>query len=1542
MSLNRRYTCAHRSSSRRFLFFLLLLLAPATILAGIVRMAPSSSAEATSKSLTTTPIQSQCVTPPAGMLAWYPGDGHNNDIQGGNHGVTAGSVPYAAGEVSQAFQFNGANGNAVVAPEQAAYQVTSLSIDAWIKIAGFPTATQGAGMIYFRGDNRPDLDPYFLYTAPGGKVGFHIGASDGSRVDITAIAPANQWIHVAGTFDDPSNTIRLYINGALAAQQTTTLVPMTIMPAANNPGVSIGNIHISPFSTPFNGLIDEVELFGRALTQAEIQGLYNAGVDGKCKPDADADGVTDALDACPGTPSGTSVNAAGCPAGECLTPPTDMVAWFPGDFSNNEIVGANSGTTNGAINFAAGEVNQAFQFNGATGNAVSAAEQLAYQVTSFSVDSWVKIAGFPSASQGSGMIFFRGDSRPALDPYFLYSAPGGKVGFHIESATGSIVQIEAPAPANQWIHVTGTFDDPSNTIRLYVNGVLVAQQITSVVPMTNMIGANPGVSIGNINVTPFSVPFNGLIDEVELFARALTSAEVQGLYLAGAPGKCKSDADGDGVLDPFDACPATPLGTSVNSAGCTLNECFTSPAGMVAWYPGDGNTNDIQGGHNPSATNAVSFVPGIVGQGFDFGTGGYIDIPGSPAFTNQQFTLDAWARPDGPGPNNDGNGSVIVQKNINVLSGNQTSLQLVWRGTDNRFVFNAYNVQVATGSSFQLGQFYHVAGTYDGTTARIYVNGTLQGQVVQATTIVYDNSVPYTIGSNFSGFRALGFSRTWDGVIDEVEIFNRALAASEINAIYSARSAGKCRPDADGDGVANEVDNCPLNANPDQANNDGDSQGDVCDADDDNDTVPDTADNCPLAANTDQANNDGDAQGDVCDADDDNDTVSDTTDNCPLTANTDQANNDGDAQGDVCDADDDNDGVPDATDNCALTSNPDQANNDGDAQGDACDADDDNDTVPDTSDNCPLTANTDQANNDGDAQGDVCDADDDNDGTPDATDNCPFVSNSDQADADHDSQGDACDADDDNDGVADTADLCPNTPSGTQVNSAGCPDGDGDGITDSSDNCAALPNADQADFDHDGQGDACDSDDDNDGVSDSADLCPGTAPNTQVNAAGCADADGDGVADADDNCPSTLNAAQADLDHDGQGDACDADDDGDGVDDGADNCPVNANPAQEDADGDGLGNACDANPNDGPTGDLDGDGVVNNADNCPTTANPDQLNTDGDAEGDICDTDDDNDGIPDATDNCPLVSNSSQQDTDHDGLGNACDTDDDGDGFSDAVETAAGSDPLNPASTPEVCDGVDNDLNDGVDEGFTNTDGDSQADCVDADDDNDGQTDVDETACGSNPLSSASKATDTDGDNRPDCVDADDDGDGVPDGADNCPLTANATQADNDHDGVGDTCDPDDDNDLVLDSVDNCPLTSNPGQQDSDHDGIGDTCDPPSGPLYGICPLYDQEKTHKGGSTIPIKLQLCDAGGHNLSSPAIVVTAIGVMKISDTAFGSVEDSGNANPDFNFRYDPASAGYTFNLSTKGLGTGTYRLGFKAGSDPTIYTVQFRVK
>jgi hypothetical protein len=114
---------------------------------------------------------------------------------------------------------------------------------------------------------------------------------------------------------------------------------------------------------------------------------------------------------------------------------------------------------------------------------------------------------------------------------------------------------------------------------------------------------------------------------------------------------------------------------------------------------------------------------------------------------------------------------------------------------------------------------------------------------------------------------------------------------------------------------------------------------------------------------------------------------------------------------------------------------------------------------------------------------------------------------------------------------------------------------------------------------------------------------------------------------------------------------------------------------------------------------------------------------------------------------------------------------------------------------------------------------------------------------------------------------------------------------------------------------------------------------------YNICPLYDQTKAVRSGATIPIKFQLCDSNGVNLSSPSVAVSATAVTRVSDNAPGLLEDAGNANPDNNFRYDAtlgSTGGYIFNLSTRGLASGTYRLSFTAGSDPAIHAVEFQVK
>jgi hypothetical protein len=117
------------------------------------------------------------------------------------------------------------------------------------------------------------------------------------------------------------------------------------------------------------------------------------------------------------------------------------------------------------------------------------------------------------------------------------------------------------------------------------------------------------------------------------------------------------------------------------------------------------------------------------------------------------------------------------------------------------------------------------------------------------------------------------------------------------------------------------------------------------------------------------------------------------------------------------------------------------------------------------------------------------------------------------------------------------------------------------------------------------------------------------------------------------------------------------------------------------------------------------------------------------------------------------------------------------------------------------------------------------------------------------------------------------------------------------------------------------------------------------GPGYEACLLYDATKAVRSGATIPIKLQLCDTSGANLSTSSIVLHATSMTQTSTNISGVIEDPGNANPDSDFRFDStlgSTGGYIFNLKTTGLATGTYNLNFTVSGDSFIYAAPFQVK
>ncbi|NIM52746.1 MAG: hypothetical protein GTN78_05450 [Gemmatimonadales bacterium] len=212
-----------------------------------------------------------CVAPPAGLVGWWPGDGNADDIWGGNNGTLVGGS-YATGKVADAFNLDGLD-DFVNVPDDGSLNIeSSFTWDAWINPNGL--------------GNRPVIASKSAHDF--NRVGFEVLAdgslcgyfdSPGCTVfSFWPVVPTGVFTHVALVFDDGNDVLQLYANGALVG-----LAPEPRSPAGNAAALTIGKSGILP-GFEFNGLIDEFEFFNVALGPSDIQAIFEAGSEGKCKP----------------------------------------------------------------------------------------------------------------------------------------------------------------------------------------------------------------------------------------------------------------------------------------------------------------------------------------------------------------------------------------------------------------------------------------------------------------------------------------------------------------------------------------------------------------------------------------------------------------------------------------------------------------------------------------------------------------------------------------------------------------------------------------------------------------------------------------------------------------------------------------------------------------------------------------------------------------------------------------------------------------------------------------------------------------------------------------------------------------------------------------------------------------------------------------------------------------------------------------------------------------------------------------------------------
>lgn len=227
------------------------------------------------------------------------------------------------------------------------------------------------------------------------------------------------------------------------------------------------------------------------------------------------------------------------------------------------------------------------------------------------------------------------------------------------------------------------------------------------------------------------------------------------------------------------------------TAVCPRSTCISPPAGLIGWWSGDGDVNDLAGPNKGAVQGNVAFEAGKVGLAFNLDGSSFVTMGNPPALnlTGNQVTISGWINPRI-------NTTAILFGKTHF--GANDYLMVYGRGLASMVNVNGAEFTVLGYSDFpskgnlyvpRTGEWTHVAMTYDGSTISLYANGKIVGQV-PCSGAISRHDVPFNIGgrANDEG------TGKFNGLIDEVQVFNRALSADEIQIIFEADGDGQCKP----------------------------------------------------------------------------------------------------------------------------------------------------------------------------------------------------------------------------------------------------------------------------------------------------------------------------------------------------------------------------------------------------------------------------------------------------------------------------------------------------------------------------------------------------------------------------------------------------------------------------------------------------------------------------------------------------------------------------------------------------------------------------
>ena len=712
--------------------------------------------------------------------------------------------------------------------------MSAYTVSAWVNIPAYPAS--GANYRIFDKTNSSGASGPEMYITNTGTI-----ASANGRYVTTAAnsisngtVPLNTWTHVLATIDTATGTIKIYLNGTETtySTQTTGAGALTNSDAANSFGIGAA---IAAATRYFVGSIDDVRVYNRVLTSAEITALSTGST-------ASTTSTTTAYTL---TVNGNLTNSGTFNASPATTTVTGNFTMNAGSVfnHNNGLFNMNGSnqviTTNQDLNFysfnktVVPNAVDTLTFNSgytytmsgiATLQGYSNANKL-YLNPSLNGTSWninpsgtrnfsnlapwysnninsIAINALNSASStgnsqtipttncntavsfcdrgfnvnwnfGSGQkAYWHGPAGGNVSGNYWASTSGGAAGSATISAAyqlffDSTATTSAVFDASSGGTYAGIYIDPA-----YTGTITQARTLT-----LNSQGfvQNGGTFNGNgstFTTNTFTLG-GGTFNAPTTLTDTGTFTVSNGIYSASTT----LNVAGSFIDN-------TTSGTTTLSSGLAgywpLDE--TSP-GPALDYSGNNNTGTWTGSPLPSPTSAVPVPPITFSDPYALtfnGSSQYVTTTSTTTFS--AVTLSVWVKP------NVQNVSTIVAGKYKISS-TERSFGIVADSSSYFLVssdgtYNANNIATIPGN-IQTGVWTHIVGTWSaGDYVRVYVNGTLAGTSISTVPSMKSTSIPFWIANSNSG------TDYFNGSIDDVRVYNRALSAAEVAALYQGRNSG--------------------------------------------------------------------------------------------------------------------------------------------------------------------------------------------------------------------------------------------------------------------------------------------------------------------------------------------------------------------------------------------------------------------------------------------------------------------------------------------------------------------------------------------------------------------------------------------------------------------------------------------------------------------------------------------------------------------------------------------------------------------------------